>query len=156
MLAGGDPRLLVRNGLRSAYSDRGFVSDDLITQYTEFARAPGHREALIDIASRPRDSAEADQARLSELTLPVLIMQGDQDQIVPPEHAEQFHALIPNSELIIYEGIGHLPQEEKAMESLSDLRRFLISVQPPSSDVKPGIEPELPQDISVEPAEAVD
>lgn len=125
LLAGGDPGPLVRNGLKSAYADKGFVSPDLVTQYTELVRAPGHRRALMDIANRPVDAAEEDANRLSELTIPVLILQGELDMITPPEHSGRFHNLIPNSELILYEGVGHLPHEEVAADSLKDLRAFL-------------------------------
>ena len=36
-----------------------------------------------------------------------------------------YDELLPDSTLVIYEGIGHLPQEEHAEASIADLRSWL-------------------------------
>ena len=42
--------------------------------------------------------------------LPVLIVWGDCDPIIPVEHGRAAHALLPDSRLEIFEGAGHFPQ----------------------------------------------
>ena len=45
--------------------------------------------------------------RLTSLRLPVLLMHGGADQIVPVVRSERLHAWIPGSELLTIEGVGH-------------------------------------------------
>jgi pimeloyl-ACP methyl ester carboxylesterase len=42
--------------------------------------------------------------------LPTLIVWGDRDPIIPVEHGRAAHALLPSSQLEIFEGAGHFPQ----------------------------------------------
>ena len=125
-----DPEPFIRNGMEGAFSDQTLATDELIDLYSDLSRAPGHREALLKYASRPRDTANEDETRLVALDVPVLILQGRDDQIIPSSDAERFADLIPDAELIIYPGIGHLPQEEAAEASLADMRAFLDGVFP--------------------------
>lgn len=45
---------------------------------------------------------------LPQLKMPVLILWGSLDRIVPPDQAETMHRLIPQSELVVVPGCGHL------------------------------------------------
>ncbi len=54
-----------------------------------------------------------------------LIMMGDDDQIVPLANGKILHSLIPNSELEIMEGGGHLFLLSHREQSVSAIRRFL-------------------------------
>lgn len=125
-----DPEPFIRNGMEGAFSDQTLATDELIDLYSDLSRAPGHREALLKYASRPRDTAQEDEARLLSLDVPVLILQGRDDQIIPSSDAERFANLIPNADLVSYPGIGHLPQEEAVEVSLADMRAFLDDVFP--------------------------
>jgi non-heme chloroperoxidase len=53
--------------------------------------------------------SETDQTEdLKSITLPVLVMQGDDDQVVPYKNAAILQdKLLPNSQLIIYPGFPH-------------------------------------------------
>lgn len=134
VLSGMNPEPLVKDGLGGAYSQPDMITQDQIDQYTDFALAPGHRKTLLQLASRPRDTELDDQENLKSLELPVLILQGDADIITPPEHSERLSQLISQSDLIIYPGVGHVPHEEAADQSLSDLRAFLERLSPVEID----------------------
>ncbi|MEO0449524.1 MAG: hypothetical protein AAFZ74_04280, partial [Pseudomonadota bacterium] len=43
--------------------------------------------------------------------------------------AQKFASAIENSNLIVYENVGHLPQEEYATQSIQDVRDFMIEVE---------------------------
>ncbi|MFT4043029.1 MAG: alpha/beta hydrolase [Gordonia sp. (in: high G+C Gram-positive bacteria)] len=58
-----------------------------------------------------------DRAHLTEY-LPVLIIWGDEDSVIPYEHALIVHSAIPHSELSTFTGAGHFPFH-------SDPRRFV-------------------------------
>ena len=63
------------------------------------------------------------ESRIPEIDLPVLIIAGEEDSIVPPKDTERLDALLPRSTLHIMPGTGHLPHEESP-------ERFLATVLP--------------------------
>ena len=71
--------------------------------------------------------SETDQTEdLEAITVPVLVMQGDDDQMVPYKAgAIRQHALIANSELIIYEGFSHGMLTVNADVVNADLLKFI-------------------------------
>jgi pimeloyl-ACP methyl ester carboxylesterase len=120
-----DNSRLVRQGLEAAYANSALVDDAMVNRYTQLARAPGHRDILLQMTLNFRARNYATTERLAALSMPVLIFTGDTDRIVPPEHAQQFHDAIPPSQLIVFEASGHVPQEEKPDESATAVREFL-------------------------------
>jgi pimeloyl-ACP methyl ester carboxylesterase len=65
------------------------------------------------------------QDRLSELTMPTLLVWGDGDRIVPAAHAYAAAELIPDCQLHIFEGCGHSVYKQRAGEFSQLLARFL-------------------------------
>ena len=63
--------------------------------------------------------------RLNEVAAPTLILIGGSDTLVPVSVGEVFHEGIPASELVVYEGVGHLIMQEAPERSVRDVRRFL-------------------------------
>lgn len=123
-----DSRRLIRQGLEASFSDQSLVDDFMVQRYAELARAPGHRDILLQLTLDYRDRNHATPERLAPLDMPVLILSGDQDNLVPPEHAEMFHQAIPGSQLVMFENIGHIPQEETPDASAQAVRDFLAQV----------------------------
>jgi pimeloyl-ACP methyl ester carboxylesterase len=66
--------------------------------------------------------------------LPLLIVWGDSDPIIPVEHAEEAHRELPNSHLEIFENVGHLPQLESPGRFIAALERFLATTEPAKFD----------------------
>lgn len=56
---------------------------------------------------------------------PTLILMGDDDQIVPLANGKILNSLIPNSELVVMEGGGHLFLLSHEKESVAAIRDFL-------------------------------
>jgi pimeloyl-ACP methyl ester carboxylesterase len=52
--------------------------------------------------------------RLSELEMPVLLVHGEKDRLVPVDCARQAQRLIPQAELLVFPNCGHWPQREYA------------------------------------------
>ncbi|MEW4447769.1 alpha/beta fold hydrolase [Qipengyuania sp. JC766] len=59
------------------------------------------------------------------LKKPTLVMMGDDDQIVPAVNGRMINALLPDSELLMLEGGGHLFLLSHADECVAAIRRFL-------------------------------
>lgn len=62
---------------------------------------------------------------LATIKAPTLILWGRADKVVPVAQADQLAAAIPGSKLIIYDDVGHAPQEEASAASIADVRTFL-------------------------------
>jgi pimeloyl-ACP methyl ester carboxylesterase len=75
-----------------------------------------------------------DRLYLAE-AVPVLIVWGARDRLVPAHHGESAHRSIPGSRLEIFEGVGHLPQLEAAPRFVSVLERFLAETEPSDYDL---------------------
>jgi pimeloyl-ACP methyl ester carboxylesterase len=77
--------------------------------------------------------AALDRLYLAE-SLPLLIVWGDRDPIIPVAHAEEAHAALPQSRLEIFAGAGHLPQLEQPGHFVATLERFLAETEPAEFD----------------------
>ena len=122
-----DMTSLTRSGLEDSYTDQSFVTDALVERYVALSRAPGHRSTLLGLMGTERVDATAD--KLSAIGVPTLIMWGRDDNLVPVSSAQKFADAIPGSTQVIYDGVGHLPQEEHAAQSIADVRTFMLEVE---------------------------
>jgi pimeloyl-ACP methyl ester carboxylesterase len=124
------PRSIVVDALNEAVSHKEIITDEMVDRYWEFARLEGTREATI---MRANIISKAITERLGNIKAPTLILWGEEDRVIPVDHAREFHARIPGSRLIVYPMTGHIPQEELPDQSASDVREFLSrAVSPPA------------------------
>lgn len=77
--------------------------------------------------------AAVDRLYLAE-ELPLLIVWGERDPIIPVEHAYEAHDALPGSRLEVFEDAGHLPQLEDPVRFIDALERFLAETEPASFD----------------------
>ncbi|WP_206741137.1 MULTISPECIES: alpha/beta fold hydrolase [Hyphomonas] len=135
-----DMSALIRSGLEDSFYDPAFVTDEMVDRYSAMSRAPCHRDALLNLMSGATLRILASEELLGNITAPTLVMHGDSDNLIPVAHGQKFADAIPGAELIIYPQTGHIPQEEKAAESVADLRAFLAGLhaeETPSDIVDP-------------------
>ena len=66
--------------------------------------------------------------------MPVLIVWGARDPIIPVRHAERAHEGITGSRLEIFDGVGHLPQLEAPARFVAVLERFVEDTEPAQFD----------------------
>ncbi|TIH07069.1 alpha/beta fold hydrolase [Pseudomonas leptonychotis] len=117
------PRPMIEASIRNVYGDPGQVSDELIDRYYELTLRAGNRDAL-----RQRFiQVEAGQSytRISELKMPTLILWGGRDELIPPVNAERFKRDIKGSRLVLFDELGHVPQEEDPARTVAVLMGFL-------------------------------
>jgi pimeloyl-ACP methyl ester carboxylesterase len=121
-----DNRHLIRQGLQASFYNPALVDEAMVSRYADMARAPGHRDILLQMTLGFRSRHFATPERLAPLAgMPVLILQGDTDRLVPPEHAHSFANAISGATLVMYEDVGHIPHEEIPDRSAADVRAFL-------------------------------
>jgi pimeloyl-ACP methyl ester carboxylesterase len=111
---------------RSAWHDPSRIPEDYWEHYERPLRAQHWDRALWQLARSSRPSTVTD--RLSELTVPTLVITGDDDQIVPMEQSVRLADELPNAELVVIPRCGHIPQEECPGPWLEAVEGFLAGV----------------------------
>lgn len=117
------PRAIIKQSLEGTYVDQKFASEKEVDLYMDMIRRAGNRQVLIDRMKTPRKNKSG---LIKNINHPTLVMWGAEDIIIPASHAHKFHADLPNSELIIYPNVGHLPMDEVGGQSAEDVRNFLL------------------------------
>lgn len=117
---------LVRNMLRTMVHDRERVSDEMVTAYFEPLRRSGAWKANLEL-ERNWQPAWVEH-HIHKISVPVLIVWGQDDRIHPVEMAKVFARRIPDSHLEIFPNCGHLIQEERPSEFNALTLRFITKV----------------------------
>lgn len=115
------PRGVIEQGVRAAYGDPAAASDEVVDRYYELQLHPGNRRAT---RLRFTSGGRAPLA-VEDIGQPTLILFGEEDNLIPVAAGRRQHELIPDSELIVYEGVGHVPMEEIPARSAADAIDFL-------------------------------
>ncbi len=76
----------------------------------------------------------AGQRLLLAENIPVLIIWGERDRIIPASHGAQAQRQLPHSRLEIFDNVGHIPQIEVPLRFVECLDRFLAETEPASFD----------------------
>lgn len=115
----------------------GRISDPKITDWLRTAEALADapsRRAVLRLARgvlgpKGQRVGATDRLHLAG-NVPVAIVWGDQDPILPLGHGRRAHAMIPGSRLEIFEGSGHWPHIDHP-ERLADIIHELIATTEP-------------------------
>jgi len=113
--------------------DTATVIPELWRSYTSLGNVEARRaflrtlRAVID--GRGQAVSAHDKLHLAA-GMPTLIIWGEEDGIIPVEHAHAAHALIRGSWLEIIEGVGHYPHCEAPDRFVTALTEFIESTRP--------------------------
>jgi pimeloyl-ACP methyl ester carboxylesterase len=91
---------------------------------------------LRSVVSSRGQSIDASDRLYLTAGMPVLIMWGARDPIIPAHHGERAHETLAGSRLEIFEGVGHLPQLEAPGRFVAVLERFIEETEPARFDAK--------------------
>jgi len=122
------PRFLTYLVLRKCYYNRDKITEEQIDTYAYYGSLPGAREAVMETAQQlVPDDIDALTAQYKTISVPVLIIWGAEDKVVPLKVGKNFKRDIPGSELVILPKCGHIPPEEEAGETTRIIQAFLKS-----------------------------
>lgn len=116
------PPGLIEKSVRNVYGDPARVTPELVALYTDITRREGNRAALRQRLAQRNTGREQD---IKALKLPTLILWGGQDRLIPPVYAQRFAADITGSKLVMFDALGHVPQEEDPVATLAAVQAFL-------------------------------
>jgi pimeloyl-ACP methyl ester carboxylesterase len=108
--------------LRTAWHDPQQIPAETFELYQKPLKADHWDRALweFSLASRPSGLPE----RLGEFKLPVLVVTGDDDRIIPTANSLRLAGELPNARLAVISNAGHVPHEEKPVEFMDALAGF--------------------------------
>jgi pimeloyl-ACP methyl ester carboxylesterase len=115
-----------------AYASRGAITDELVEILTTPAGDRGAArafslilQAMVNPKFGPRVSAV-----LPEMEIPILLLWGRQDRMVPPMFAPKFAAMNARIKLIELEDAGHCPHDECADRVNEAIAHWLAELEP--------------------------
>ncbi len=126
------PRRIIRNSLLDTTAVDAIVDDAMVDRYWELLRFPGNRRAIALRATAGREADFSD--RLGEITDPALVLWGAEDQLIYASAATTFVERLQNADIVLLDGVGHLPMEEAPDQTANAIRRFLEAQQPEAVD----------------------
>ena len=117
------PRSMVAESVANVYGNPAKVTSELVDRYFELTLRDGNRRALAQRLQHlvPGEDAE----RIATLKLPTLILWGGRDRLIPPPTAQIFHQQIAGSQLVVFDDLGHVPQEEDPARTVQPVKAFL-------------------------------
>jgi pimeloyl-ACP methyl ester carboxylesterase len=118
------PRGMIEASVRKVYGDPDQVTPELVDRYYELTLREGNRAALFE-RFEAGVTSEQPSRRLQQLDVPTLIMWGGQDELVPLSSARRFAEDLPDSKLVIFDELGHVPHEEAPGPTIDAVQRFL-------------------------------
>ena len=116
------PKSLIKDNLEQVYFDDSKVTENLVDRYHQMILRKGSRAAFIERAKlEGQDYTEL----LYTIKSPTLIIWGEDDLWIPVEDGFKFKERMANSSLVIMKETGHVPMEEKPLESVALALNFL-------------------------------
>jgi pimeloyl-ACP methyl ester carboxylesterase len=121
-------KMLVKASLKRILVNPDSLTDDVIHQLMEIGSNPDSGRAwrsfqLSEIENKKLRTCFLDQ--LPNLKMPVLLLTGKKDSLVPIKDVERAHALIPQSKLVELDDCGHWLPRDRSSEFIHALDNFL-------------------------------
>jgi pimeloyl-ACP methyl ester carboxylesterase len=114
------------------YGDRGRIPPGTLEGYMAPLAKPGLFEHALSIVRTWTEDLRELEAALPKLAgIPTLLMWGSKDSAVYASSAAPLAKYFPNSKVVVFPGVGHLPYEENPEEFNRALIEFLTSEKVP-------------------------
>jgi pimeloyl-ACP methyl ester carboxylesterase len=138
-------RLAAEIALRCIFYDPRFATRARVRETLELIRRPGAKQALLR-ALRAFGSPFGVRAawrrqlaqRLATLSVPMLVVWGERDRILPVRHLKRVRRLYPHARTHLFRDTGHAPQLERAAAFNQLVLEFLAETALPAVDAAAG------------------
>ena len=113
--------------------------EELVRSYSSLADEDRRAAFLATVRSvvglGGQTVAAGDRLHLAS-EIPVLLIWGSDDPIIPVEHARAAHQLLPHGTLAVFEGVRHFPHVEAPERFLEVLKCFCAGTEPAAFDAQ--------------------
>jgi pimeloyl-ACP methyl ester carboxylesterase len=113
--------------LVSAWYDPSKITAEITSNYRKPLQIDHWDRALWDLTVTQEPSGLVEH--LGQLNVPVLVVSGDSDHIVPLEQSIRLSKEIPGAQLTVFSQCGHVPQEECPDQFLQAVDNFLVKIK---------------------------
>lgn len=129
-MGGSFPRREDRNYMKDkvafTFYDPAMATDELVDEVFEIVN---DREKLLRILALAKSAIRHNMSEeIHAIKVPTCLIWGKNDNITPPDVAEEFHKLIDNSDLFWIDQCGHAPMMERPVEFNSILSAWFNKV----------------------------
>ncbi|MFJ9381823.1 alpha/beta fold hydrolase [Streptomyces sp. NPDC101455] len=107
----------LRRSFEGFVTDPGLVSDAMVAArqvVAEYEVSSGRLDQVIEARERDRVALPLDNDALAGLELPVLLVHGLADHVIPPTRTWELVNVIPTADAVVFQGCGHWSQIERA------------------------------------------
>lgn len=116
----------IKNKTAQTFYDPAMATKELVDEVFEITK---NRLKVIKIIALAKSAIRNNLGEeLNQIQIPTLLIWGKNDTVTPPFVAEEFHKLIPNSQLYFIDKCGHAPMMEVPDEFNDILEKFLLSL----------------------------
>lgn len=138
VLAGTSPGFdaLSADEVKRFVAERRNATPENVRRLLGSRAVPGAYEQLLDSVQRVHQAsyemtleasvAQDRAAPIEQITVPTLVITGDEDKVYPPAMAKDIARRIPGAELVTMQGVGHLSNLEQPDEFNQAVLDFLI------------------------------
>ena len=122
--------IIIRKWAGVAYPNNAAITDELVEILSSPAYDEGSEQTLFRLSRSVRKASFAQSARvlLPQITVPMLLIWGLQDKMIPPKQARAIAKLNSRIELVELENVGHCPHDEYPEQFNSLLLDWLKSI----------------------------
>ena len=120
-------RLTAQRLLTASYYDKSVLTADVRAEYNRPAHLIGSMNGLLAIM---HDAAQDVPIDVSRITMPVLLLHGADDRIVPLRASQRIRERLPQARLIVLDRAGHMLLEERPQEAARAILDFLRDTAP--------------------------
>jgi pimeloyl-ACP methyl ester carboxylesterase len=117
---------LVREGLEKSFYDRAKITDERVAAYYRPLQTRGGQ--LAALRARTQASQFPIEPDIGKISARTLIIWGAEDALIPLAAGQRMNSLIKDSNLLVFEKCGHLPQEEMPERVAQEITRFIKAV----------------------------
>jgi 2-hydroxymuconate-semialdehyde hydrolase len=120
----------IRRTLEQFVVDKSLVTDELVSLRYQSALNDTASDRLIEVITardRDRDALPLDFDVLSKLDIPVLLIHGVQDVVIPVSRTWELLNVIPTADAHIFSQCGHWSQVERSEEFNEVIKQYLTA-----------------------------
>ena len=114
----------IKKKTQEVFHDPKMATKELVD---EVFRIVNNRNKILRTLALAKSAIRHNMAKdLKDMHLPVCLIWGKQDVVTPPDVAEEFHRLLPDSDLYWIDKAGHAPMMERPAEFNAVLEKWFV------------------------------
>ena len=116
------PKSLVQKSLEDVYFNKSLLEQSTVTRYHELLLCDGNRKAALSLF---KNKIAQNPELIKTIQTPTLILWGREDGLISVDNVALFHQDIKNSQVVVLDKVGHVPNEEAPREVADAIYHFI-------------------------------